>query len=198
MKKLSNILSWLDNFLLSLKTKTILLKWYDNEVTNQQLSINPGCFGLWLVISTCYWFWSRSFTFFVSTDNTFKTFCHVALVALQMYRLNECKCFFFNKAAFFTMTEIHWVTVPSFLSSLSGVIRRQHFEKTRLGDFIRRPDFSFVSQILMINLYYFTLAGKETARIAVKMAIFKMVPLFQFMVLLEFFFISPVTSSQWL
>ena len=88
--------------------------------------------------------------------------------------------------------------MPSFLSTLTGVIRRQDFEKTHLGDFIRRPDFSFVPQILMINLYYSTLAVKETARIAAKMAIFKMVPLFLFMVALEFFFISPVTSSQWL
>jgi len=50
----------------------------------------------------------------------------------------------------------------------------------------------------MINLYHFTLADKETARIAAKMAIFKVVLLFYFMVALEFFFISPVTSSQWL
>ena len=58
--------------------------------------------------------------------------------------------------------------MPFFQSTLLGGKRRQHFEKYRLGDFIRRPDFSFVPQILMINLYYSTLADKETARLEAK------------------------------
>lgn len=68
----------------------------------------------------------------------------------------------------------------------------------RLGDFIRRPDCSFVQRILIINLHSFASPVKETARKEASMVLVEMVRLVQVLIAVEFVLISPVMTSQWL
>lgn len=70
--------------------------------------------------------------------------------------------------------------------------------ETRLGDFIRRLDCSFVQRILIINLHSFASLVKETARKEASMVLVEMVRLVQVLIAVEFVLISPVTTSQWL